>query len=151
MSTVSKLFPEPDAIRLEHTLNELILAFNEKRQSLLRKNDVTEQEVDIIEFLQDQENERMKMKEVGEHFDIKLSTLTSTIDKLEKLKFVKRKNSKEDRRVIYIIPTAKGKNLLVEVNSPARNIADSMIKEMNKAEFDVVQQSVGRMLELAKN
>lgn len=149
MSTVSKLFPEPDAILLENTINELILAFNEKRQSLLEHYGVTELEVDIIEYLQEQEQK--KMKEVGEYFNIKLSTLTSTIDKLEKLKLVKRKNSKEDRRVIYIKPTAKGQSLLADVNSPARSIADSMIKEMNKAEFDVVQKSVHRMLELAKN
>ncbi len=149
MSTVSKLFPEPNAIALENTLNELVLAFNQKRQSLLDHYQVTEMEVDIIAYLQ--EHEQKKMKEVGEHFNIKLSTLTSTIDKLEKLKLVKRKNSKDDRRVIYIKPTTKGQNLLGDVNSPARSIADSMVREMNKSDFDVVQKSINRMLELAKS
>ncbi|MCI4670452.1 MAG: MarR family transcriptional regulator [Bacteroidia bacterium] len=146
---MSKLFPEANAILLENTINELVLAFNVKRQNLLGHYGVSELEVDIIEFLQN--HEQKKMKEVGEHFNIKLSTLTSTIDKLEKLKLVKRKNSKDDRRVIYIKPTAKGGSLLADVNSPARSIADSMAKEMNKSEFDVVQKSVTRMLELAKN
>ena len=149
MSTVSKLFPEPNAILLENTLNELVLAFNQKRQTLLDHYQVSELEVDIIEYLHI--NDMKKMKEVGEYFHIKLSTLTSTIDKLEKLKLVKRKNSKEDRRVIYIKPTAKGQSLLGDVNSPARSIADSMVREMNKSDFDVVQKSVARMLELAKN
>ncbi|MEO0896511.1 MAG: MarR family transcriptional regulator [Bacteroidota bacterium] len=145
---MSKLFPEPNAIFLENTINELVLALNLKRQSLLDHYSVNELEVDIIAYLQEQEQK--KMKEVGEHFNIKLSTLTSTIDKLEKLKLVKRKNSKDDRRVIYIKPTSKGQNLLSEINSPARNIADGIIREMNKSDFDIVQKSINRMLELAK-
>lgn len=55
---------------------------------------------------------QMKMKDVGEYFNIKLSTLTSTIDKLEEKGFVKRTNSKEDRRVVYLKLTPKGKKLL---------------------------------------
>ena len=147
MSTVSKLFPEPDAIKLENTLKHLVLALNQKRQSLLDKYQVGELEVEIIRYLE--EHEQKKMKEVGEHFHIKLSTLTSTIDKLEKTKLVKRKNSKDDRRVIFIKPTPKGINLLGELDSPTRSIADQIIREFNASDFAAVQKGMDKMLELS--
>lgn len=125
MNTVSKLFVEPNAYRLESTLQTLVNSYNQRRQAILERYDVSEQDVEIIRLL-DKEDQK-KMKEVGEFFKIKLSTLTSTVDKLEKGKLVKRKNSKEDRRVIYIHPTAKGTNLLSELDEPGKTIAANLI------------------------
>jgi DNA-binding MarR family transcriptional regulator len=101
-------------------------------------------EVNIIRYLD--EEEQKKMKEVGEHFQIKLSTLTSTIDKLEKGKLVKRKNSKDDRRVIYIKPTAKGQKLLADLNDVVRHIAESMVRDTNAAEFEATLNGMERVL-----
>ena len=47
MNTVSKLFAEPNAVRLENALNELVLALNNRRLSLLNKYQVGELEVEI--------------------------------------------------------------------------------------------------------
>lgn len=52
-----------------------------------------------------------KMKEIGAYFHVKLSTLTSIIDKIETQKLVKRVPSKDDRRVVLLEPTRKGKKL----------------------------------------
>ena len=113
MNIVSERTIDSNAIHLENILNDLVIAFNSRRLSVLNRYNVSELDVEIIKFLI--ENENKKMKEVGDNFNIKLSTLTSTIDKLEKGKLVKRKNSKEDRRVIYIQPTAKGEKLLTDL------------------------------------
>lgn len=148
MSTVSKLFPEPSAIRFEHVLGDVVLAINQKRQSILNQYGVGEMEVRIIRYLN--EEEQKKMKEVGEHFQIKLSTLTSTIDKLEKNKLVKRKNSKDDRRVIFIKPTAKGQKLLADLDDIIRSLAESMVRDTNAAEFESVLKGMERVLAQVK-
>ena len=98
----------------------------------------------FIRYLDD--HEQKKMKEVGEHFNIKLSTLTSTIDKLEKNKLVKRKNSKEDRRVIYIRPTAKGQNLLSDLTNSTRILAENMIRDSKPPEYDSMIHGLDRIL-----
>ncbi|MEO0472795.1 MAG: MarR family transcriptional regulator, partial [Bacteroidota bacterium] len=103
-----------------------------------------EMDVDIIRYLL--ENDQKKMKEVGEYFNIKLSTLTSTIDKLEKNKLVKRKNSKNDRRVIYIKPTAKGQNLVDDLSGSMRNLSEEMIRETKAPEFDSIIKGLDRIL-----
>ena len=149
MSTAKKLYQDPNALKLEGLLNELVLAFNLQRQSILNGYHVTELEVDIISYLNDEEQK--KMKEVGEYFNIKLSTLTSTIDKLEKNKLVKRKNSKEDRRVIYIRPTAKGLNLLTELSQTMNEISEVIARSLKLNEFDSLVKGLDRILEFTKS
>lgn len=105
-------------------------------------------EVDIISFLN--ENEMKKMKEVGEHFNIKLSTLTSTIDKLEKNKLVKRKNSKEDRRVIYIRPTNKGEKLLTELDESMKLVSEATIKALKPDQLAGLTKGLEAMLNFLK-
>ncbi len=143
MSTVSKLFPEPSAIRLEELLDGVVWGINAKRQNILNQYGVGEMDVRIITFLA--ENEEKKMKEVGEHFNIKLSTLTSTIDKLEKGKLVKRKNSREDRRVIFIKPTAKGQKLLVDLNEVTRSLAESLVHDRPAGEYESILKALETM------
>lgn len=145
MNTVSKLFVEPNAYRLESTLQSLVKSYNERHQSILDRYDVTEQDVEIIRYLDEQE--QMKMKEVGEYFQIKLSTLTSTIDKLEKAKLVKRKNSKEDRRVIFIHPTTRGRNLLSELAEPSRIVSQRAIEELKADQFQLLINTLDNMVE----
>jgi DNA-binding MarR family transcriptional regulator len=47
------------------------------------------------------------MKAISEAFHIKLSTLTSIIDKAEGNRIVRRVNSKKDRRVVFLETTKK--------------------------------------------
>ncbi|MEO1212680.1 MAG: MarR family transcriptional regulator [Bacteroidota bacterium] len=149
MNTVSKLFSEPSAIRLERTLKELVLAFNNQRLDILNRYKVGELEVDIIRFLE--EHEQKKMKEVGDYFKIKLSTLTSTIDKLEKNRLVKRKSSKEDRRVIYIKPTPKGQALLNDLVNSTHDVAEQVLRGIKGPEYDAAIKVLDKTLDLMKN
>ena len=144
MSTVNQIFPTPNALRLESVVNQLIMSLQEKRASILDSYKVTDIEVDIINYLQ--EHEMQKMKEVGEHFNIKLSTLTSTIDKLEKNKLVKRKNSKEDRRVIFIRPTTKGISLLHDLEAYTSDVAEEGTSQMKPNDFAALVGGIEKML-----
>ncbi len=143
MNTVSKLFVETNAIKLESALQTLVTSFNQRRLSILERYGVSEQDVEIIRHL-DIEDQK-KMKEVGEFFQIKLSTLTSTVDGLEKLKLVKRKNSKEDRRVIYIHPTAKGKNLLTDLDEPPKELSQNVLSKISPDQFQMLIDSMEQM------
>ncbi|WNJ20753.1 MarR family transcriptional regulator [Pontibacter sp. G13] len=142
---MSNVVTEPNVARLEASLNNLVLALNSRRNAILNKYNVNEMEVDIIRYLT--EEEQKKMKEVGEHFNIKLSTLTSTIDKLEKNKLVKRKNSKEDRRVIFIRPTNKGQTLLTDLTGPAQNVAAFVNDNAKSSELTSLQKRIDEMID----
>lgn len=145
MNTVTKLFTEANAARLELVVTKLVKAYNSHRQTILTNYKVSEQEVEIIAYLH--EHEQQKMKEVGEHFKIKLSTLTSTIDKLEKNRLVKRRNSKHDRRVIFIRPTAKGQTLLTDLLEASREMAEDGLSGLSSAEYESLIKSLENMVE----
>lgn len=49
------------------------------------------------------------MKEIAAHYQLKLSTLTSVVDKAEKHEILCRCASKEDRRVVLVDTTEHGK------------------------------------------
>ena len=149
MNIVSERTIDSNAVHLENILNDLVIAFNSRRLSVLNRYNVSELDVEIIKFLI--ENENKKMKEVGDNFNIKLSTLTSTIDKLEKGKLVKRKNSKEDRRVIYIQPTAKGEKLLTDLADLTRNLAESVVNESKPAELKSIIKGLDQILDFMGN
>lgn len=50
-----------------------------------------------------------KMTEVACHLDITMGTLTKAIDQLVKKEYALRKRSQEDRRIVYLQLTKKGK------------------------------------------
>jgi MarR family 2-MHQ and catechol resistance regulon transcriptional repressor len=91
-----------------------------------------------------------KMKEVGEHFNIKLSTLTSTVDKLEQNRLVRRRNSREDRRVIYIQPTNRGEQLLEDIENATRSVSEETAAASSPSEMKALLSGLQRMLKVVR-
>ncbi|MEM7658278.1 MAG: MarR family winged helix-turn-helix transcriptional regulator [Bacteroidota bacterium] len=93
-----------------------------KHQSYIKaKYHISGLEMEIIQFVVLEGPQ--KMKDIGGYFGVKLSTLTSVIDKLENQSLVKRVNSQEDRRVVLLQVNRKGKKLYDEYQRYLRAIA----------------------------
>ncbi len=144
MSTSTKIHPESGEYPLRDVISDLVLAYNTKRQSILDGYNVIESDIEILKYLDDEEQK--KMKELGEQFNIKLSTLTSIIDKLEKSKLVKRKNSKKDRRVIFIQPTPNAKKLLYELEHTTNGLAKVVESAMKGEEYSAMLKGLNIIL-----
>jgi DNA-binding MarR family transcriptional regulator len=67
-----------------------------------------EKELQVIVFVG--QNTNVKMTDISENLNSPLSTLTSVVDKLVEKKFLTRVHSVEDRRVVNVTLTPKGKN-----------------------------------------
>lgn len=109
---------------LEKQLLQLRDAFRHHQNEIRKKYKISANEMEIILYINDFGPQRMKA--VGERFKIKFSTLTSLVDKIERLGLVKRVNSKEDRRSILVTVTKKGKRMLEEYNAQIRDLAEKM-------------------------
>ena len=90
-------------------------------------------------------NGRKKMKEIGEAFNIKLSTLTSIVDKIEKQKLVKRVNSKTDRRAVYLDLTPKGKKIHEKYSHYIHVMAMLMQRSIQPQNFSVFVEELERI------
>ncbi|MEM7368224.1 MAG: MarR family winged helix-turn-helix transcriptional regulator [Bacteroidota bacterium] len=111
-----------EASTLERQLLQMRDAFRQHQNEIRKKYKISANEMEIILYINDFGPQRMKA--VGEQFKIKFSTLTSLVDKIERLNLVKRVNSKEDRRSILVTITKKGKKMLDEYNSQIRSLAE---------------------------
>jgi len=122
---------------LEKQLFSMRDAFRHHQNDIRRKYKISSTEMEIILYIS--ESGPQRMKSVGEHFDIKFSTLTSLVDKIERLNLVKRVNSKEDRRSILITLTSKGRKMLEEYNHQITSLAERI---SNSSQVDSIQAIV---------
>lgn len=79
-------------------------------------------------------NDGMTNTELGEQLFLKTSTVTALIDRMERDGFVFRERNKDDRRVVNIWLTEKGKELKDSVPD-----IESIIVEKLKAELSVAE------------
>ncbi|MEZ4686336.1 MAG: MarR family transcriptional regulator [Bacteroidia bacterium] len=106
---------------LERQLTQLRDAFRFHQSSIRKKYGLSATGMDIIFFVREEGPQQMKT--IGKQFDIKFSTLTSLVDKIEKSGLVKRVNSREDRRSILVQLTRKGKKMLDEYDQKVSDMA----------------------------
>ncbi|MEZ4824689.1 MAG: MarR family winged helix-turn-helix transcriptional regulator [Bacteroidia bacterium] len=126
--------------KLEESLFVLNYAFRKHRDYIKEKFKISALEMELIQFVV--QNGPQKMKTVSEFFDIKLSTLTSIIDKAENQKILKRTNSKEDRRVVFLDCTRKGKSIYEEYGKFLHEIAFRMQTNLNQDQFHKFVESI---------
>ncbi len=123
--------PMPESMTLEQELLMMRDAFRQHQNDIRQKYRISANEMEIILNIHDFGPQRMKA--IGEKFKIKFSTLTSLVDKIERLGLVKRVNSKEDRRSILVTITKKGSRMLDEYNDQITVIA-TKIKSITQSE-----------------
>lgn len=74
------------------------------------------------------------MSEIATQFSITLPTATSLLDKLVSMKLVKREQSKQDRRVVYIVVTEKGDELLGQALAQKKEKMTHILSYLTKEE-----------------
>jgi MarR family 2-MHQ and catechol resistance regulon transcriptional repressor len=76
----------------------------------------------------------LSIKELKQRLSLPGSSLTFTIDSLEKKKLIKRLRSKEDRRQWFLYLTAKGKRLYGEILSAEGSLVWPTIDKLSETE-----------------
>ncbi len=142
-STTSSL-----AERLEQGLYDLNDVYRKHAEYVKAKYRITAQEMEIIQFVI--LDGKKKMKEIGDYFNIKLSTLTSIIDKIERQKLVKRSNSKEDRRVVYLEASKKGERLYKDYSRYIELASQTVQRSMDPELFETLLTGFQKMAELSQ-
>ena len=121
--------------RLEGCLINLRDVFRRHQLVIKAKYNVSTVEMDIIQLIA--MDGQKKMKDIGEAFGIKFSTLTSIVDKIEGQKLVKRVNSKTDRRSVYLTITPKGQSLYENYKNYIHIIAMLMQRTIATENFEI--------------
>lgn len=86
------------------------------------------------------------INELAQKTQLKKSTLTSMLDRLEKMGYVKRDRCKKDRRKILIKRTNKDKNLESKYVELSQEITKLFYKGFSKSEIDRFENDLARIL-----
>jgi len=129
--------PKMDRLeRLEQSLFQLTDVIQKHQEIVQRRFKVSAVDIDILKLLEAEGDK--KMKDIGERVRVKLSNLTNIVDRLENQRFVKRINSKTDRRSIFVNITTKGKKLLNDYADFLRELSSRMREAMEEDEFGIL-------------
>jgi len=91
-----------------------------------------EKEMQVVVFIG--QHTSVKMTEISENLNSPLSTLTSVVDKLVERKFLTRVHSDEDRRVVNVALTVKGKNSFKTFSERKDEMAEKILSQYNATE-----------------
>lgn len=64
----------------------------------------------ILSVVDGEENRRMKPSDLLEHFSTTPAAITTLLDRMEKNELIVRQRDEKDRRIVWIIPTDKGRS-----------------------------------------
>jgi len=81
---------------------------------------------------------RQTIRQISEAVLINTGSITYVIDKLEKNEWLERSYCKEDRRVVYIQLTDKGKELMDEVFPKHQKVIEELFEDISTEEIETV-------------
>ena len=110
------------------------------------KEDIAPPHFEIMKLLE--EAGTLHVAEIGERLQIARPQMTHLIDKLVDLDIVERQTGTEDRRIINIMLTNKGKTILKEHDSDIRNATKETLSCLTDEELQDLAASLRKLREI---
>ncbi len=130
--------------RQEAALN--LLRTNDRLQirfaRLFRDFGLTSLQYNILRILRG-EGKPLPVLEIANRTVTVVPGITGLIDRLEQAGFVCRERCEKDRRVIYVAITARGTNVLGQLDGPVRDLHEKLMGKLSQVEL----KSLSRLLE----
>lgn len=121
---------------VDQVLEAVIYLYTESRRitkELARRADLTGPQLTVLKLLEQFGD--LSLSGLSERIRAQNSTVTGIIDRMEREELVVRERSKEDRRVVYIRLTDKGRELAREIPVEPMEIFRSALESLNGDEM----------------
>jgi DNA-binding MarR family transcriptional regulator len=93
------------------------------------------------------QQDNISINDLAQKTQLKKSTLTSMLDRLEGMGYIKRQRSQKDRRIILIKRTNKDKNLEKKYVDLSQELTVFFYKGFSESQIDRFEEDLGRILE----
>ncbi len=113
---------------------------------LFREFGLTGSQYNVLRILRG-EGRPMQCAEIAERMIQVVPAMTGLLDRLEKQGLVVRNRCTEDRRVIYVEPTAKALDLLKQLDQPVLELNRQLLGHLTRSEL----KELSRLLEKARH
>jgi MarR family transcriptional regulator, organic hydroperoxide resistance regulator len=131
---------------VDQVLEAIIYLYTESRRltkELARRADLTGPQLTVVKMLEQIGD--LSLSELSERIRAQNSTVTGIIDRMERENLVTRERSKEDRRVVYIRLTAKGRRLAEEIPVEPMEIFRGALESLSAAEVRDLVKILGKV------
>lgn len=125
------------------TLNEMLVRlFNnvmdteEKAIITDEFSDITNNDMHIIEAVGVEDPHRMS--DIAKRLSVTIGTLTTNMNNLEEKGYIVRRRSNEDKRVVLVVLTSKGKKAFYHHRDFHKNMIKSVVKDLDEEEMRVM-------------
>jgi len=98
--------------------------------------DITNNDMHIIEAIGVEEPRNMSM--IARRMSVTVSTLTTNMNGLEKKGYIIRERSQEDKRVVYVLLTEKGRKAFFHHRDFHKKMIKAIVKNLNEEELEIL-------------
>ena len=98
--------------------------------------DITNNDMHIIEAIGREEPRNMSM--IAHRLSVTVSTLTTNMNGLEKKGYIRRERSSEDKRVVYVVLTEKGKKAFYHHRDFHRKMIRAIVRDLSEEEMEIL-------------
>lgn len=127
----------------KRTLNELLVnlfnhVMDQEGKAVITDEfrDITNNDMHIIEAIGMEEPRNMSM--IAHRLSVTVSTLTTNMNGLEKKGYIRRERSSEDKRVVYVVLTEKGKKAFYHHRDFHRKMIRAMVRDLSEDEMEIL-------------
>ncbi len=117
----------------------------------LTKMSLTTAQMKVLLLFEDQE--KFAMGELSSLYSVSVSTMTSMVDRLFQNGMLKREQDENDRRIVRVSLTSKGKKILKKLVDSRREVLEGFLYSLDKDEvkrFDLAMNDAAHFLARAR-
>ena len=99
-------------------------------------SDITNNDMHIIEAIGIEEPRNMSV--IAHRLSVTVGTLTTNMNGLEKKGYIRRERSQEDKRLVYVLLTEKGKKAFYHHRDFHKKMIKAIIKDLSGEEMEIL-------------
>jgi MarR family transcriptional regulator, organic hydroperoxide resistance regulator len=96
------------------------------------------------------ENERISSRKLADMLDVTPANITGIVDKLIEQGLVRRVESQEDRRVVFLESTVEGKTLMASLDHMATEQASTMLAGLSEEDLNHLHLGMAALLRVTR-
>jgi DNA-binding MarR family transcriptional regulator len=120
------------ADRVMRVMPRLIMAITTTERNYLARGLITLPQARVLLILMDRES--CSMQQIARAIGLRASTITNMVDRLVRMGLVERRRSANDRRVVTVSLTAKGRRVLERIRREKHRTAMEMYEHLSPRE-----------------
>lgn len=127
----------------KRSINELLVSLFNHVMALEAKaviteeyKDITNNDMHIIEAIGIEEPRNMSV--IARRLSVTVSTLTTNMNGLERKGYIKRERSQQDKRVVYVLLTEKGRKAFYHHRDFHKKMIRAIVRDLGEEEMEVL-------------